>query len=383
MNLIDQNQAIRAILNGEIVALPTETVYGLFGLGNSQNSVNKVFEIKNRPADNPLICHFYNYEQILQHTINQPSYLESLMNNFCPGPITFLLELDPNSDLKPSTAGQAKICCRIPDNQITLEILKKIGTPLFGPSANSSTRVSGTNPEIIFADLGKKIAGIVDGGECAVGLESTIIDCTDENEIKILRPGAIGKKEIEGVLLDCYLEKKHRQSKLVSGYPTIETISQNIKVIENQKSQLTTPGAKYRHYSPKTKIIKIETNAVILNSFQNSQQSITKIEPKLQDCHPQLNWGSPTTEIKHETKPYILGFKEDLSEISENYSKINLGSIKNPNQIAHDLFQKLSNIDKLKQEQIYFYNGNFAKELFGSKSSVEKAITNRLEKVFS
>jgi L-threonylcarbamoyladenylate synthase len=377
MNLIDQNRAIQAILNGEIVALPTETVYGLFGLGNSHDAVNKVYKIKNRPADNPLICHFYNYEQILKHTINQPKYLELLIKSFCPGPITFLLELNPNSDLKPATAGQTKICCRIPNNQITLEILKEIRIPLFGPSANSSTRVSGTSPEIIFADLGNKIAGIVDGGVCEVGLESTIIDCTDKVEIRILRPGAIGKKELLDVLSD-------RHSELVSESPIIEIISQNIKVTENQKTELTTPGAKYRHYSPKTKIIKIETNNVILNLFQNPQQSKTAAEIKLQDRrYSELVLESPTIEIKNKPKPYILGFEEDLLEISENYSKINLGSIKYPNQIAHDLFQNLFNIDKLNQEQIYFLNGKFAKELFSSKDSIKQAIVNRLEKVFS
>jgi L-threonylcarbamoyladenylate synthase len=360
MNLIDQNQAVSLILEGEIVALPTETVYGLFGLGNSQDAVNKVYKIKNRPADNPLICHFYSYEQILKHTIDQPKYLELLIKSFCPGPITFLLELSINSDLKPATAGQTKICCRIPDNQITLEILKDIGIPLFGPSANSSTRVSGTSPEIIFADLGCRISGIVDGGVCEVGLESTIIDCTDENEIRILRPGAIGKKEIEEVLSNLN-PKKTRHPQLDWGSPTIETISQNIKVTENQKTGLTTPGAKYRHYSPKTKIIKIETNVLILNHSQNPRQS--KIEAKL--------------------KHYILGFEEDLKEVPDDLTKINLGSIKNPNQIAHNLFQNLFNIDKLNQEQIYFYNGKFARELFGSKSTIEQAIANRLGKVLN
>jgi tRNA threonylcarbamoyl adenosine modification protein (Sua5/YciO/YrdC/YwlC family) len=374
MNLIEQNQAIQTIINGEIVALPTETVYGLFGLGNSQEAVNKVYEIKNRPSDNPLICHFYNYEQILKHTINQPKYLELLIKSFCPGPITFLLELNPDSDLKPATAGQTKICCRIPDNQTTLEVIKQIGVPLFGPSANSSTRVSGTSPEIIFADLGNRIAGIVDGGECTLGLESTIIDCTDENEIKILRPGVIGKKEIEEVLFN-------HHSWLDRESPTIEVKNQNIKVTENQKTESTTPGAKYRHYSPKTKIIKVELS-VIMNSFQDTQQSTTEIEPKQINLHSKLELEPPTTKTQTEPKLYILGFQEDLLEISKKHHQINLGSIKNPNQIAHNLFQSLFNIDKLNQEQIYFYKGNSAKELFSSKGSIEQAITNRLEKVF-
>jgi L-threonylcarbamoyladenylate synthase len=353
MNLINENQAIQVILNDGIVALPTETVYGLFGLGNSQKAVNNVYKIKNRPADNPLICHFYSYEQILQHTINQPEYLELLIKTFCPGPITFLLGLNPNSDLKPSTAGQTKICCRIPNNKITLEIIKQVGIPVFGPSANSSTRVSGTNPEIIFADLGNRIAGIVDGGECIVGIESTIIDCTNQNEIRILRPGAIGKKEIEEVLFD-------RHSRLDQESSTTKTKSQNIKITENQKTSITTPGAKYRHYSPKTKIIKVENlKGLFYTTF------ISK----------------PTNN--NESKLCILGFEEDLNNVGSDYKKIDLGSIKNPNQIAHNLFQNLYNIDKLNQEQIYFYYGKFAKEMCSSKNTIEVAITNRLEKVLS
>lgn len=333
MNIIPPKQAIVAIQNDKIVALPTETVYGLFGLGNSSKSVAQVYKIKNRPADNPLICHFHSFEQILSHTINQPEYLAILVDNFCPGPITFLLELNPCSDLQPATAGQVRICCRIPDNIQTLEILKEINIPLFGPSANSSTRVSGTNCEIIFADLGDKIVGIVDGGECEVGLESTIIDCSAKDVIKILRPGAIGKTEIEKVLNN-----------------------QNIKIIENQASDKTTPGAKYRHYSPTTKIVRTEKTVIQIND--------TEI----------IN--SP--EIK-----YILGFEEDLSTLPNSIQKINLGSVSIPNEIAHNLFQKLFDIDKLNQEMIYFYFGSNAEKLFLSESSIEKAIVNRLDKIFT
>ena len=331
MNIISQSKAIEELLNTNIVALPTETVYGLFGLGNSQEAVNKVYKIKKRPADNPLICHFYNYAQIQKHTINQPEYLETLIKYFCPGPITFLLELNPNSDLKPSTAGQTKICCRIPDNTITLEILEQVNIPLFGPSANSSTKVSGTNPKIIFADIGYSIAGTVDGGDCKIGLESTIIDCTNSSKIKILRPGAIGKKEIEIIINN-----------------------KSISVIENESSTHTTPGAKYRHYSPRTKIIKIE-------SFL--------FESEL--------------DGKRINQHHILGFHEDLELIQNNYSKISLGSIHNPSQIAHDLFQNLFRTDELNIEQIYFYFGPAASNLFDSTGSIQKAIVNRLEKAIS
>jgi L-threonylcarbamoyladenylate synthase len=339
MNLISIVEATELIQNENIVALPTETVYGLFGLGNSQKAVQKVYEIKNRPADNPLICHFWNYEQILEHTINQPEYLETLIKNLSPGPVTFLLELNPNSDLQAATAGQSKICCRIPDSIITLEVLKRINTPLFGPSANSSTKVSGTNPTIIDQDLGVKISGIVDGGNCTIGLESTIIDCTREDQIRILRPGAIGEREIRETLLEAASKNENTElSKII--------------ITEEQKSKITTPGAKYRHYSPRTKIIK---TTVIPNSIQNLQQS----------------------------SDYILALEEDLLKVPDNYQKLNLGSIKNPEEIAHNLFHNLFELDKLNQQSVYFYFGDAATELFSSNNSIPKAIINRLEKVFS
>ncbi len=371
MNTISQTQAIKEILDGNIVALPTETVYGIFGLANSSKAVSKVYQIKNRPADNPLICHFYSYEQILEHTINQPEYLAILMNEFCPGPITFLLELNPKSELKHATVGQTKVCCRIPDNEFTLQILKEINIPLFGPSANSSTKVSGTNPEIIFEDLGNRLAGIVDGGSCNIGLESTIIDCTNEHEIKILRPGAIGKKEIEEALLF------HLQLDSVS-QPIHDRISK-LLVTEDQKTETTTPGTKYRHYSPRTRIIKIER---LPQCHPNFDSESSKIENISYGRHPQLDWGSPTTENKNSNKIYILAFDEDLLRISSDYHKLSLGSIKNPNEIAHNLFQNLFDIDKLNQEQIYFWFGAAAKVMFESNNSVEKAIVNRLNKVF-
>ncbi len=333
MNLITQSQAINELHNLNIAALPTETVYGLFGLGNSEIAVQKVYAIKNRPADNPLICHFWNFAQILEHTVNQPEYLRTIVEQFCPGPITFLLELNPNSDLKPSTAGQTKICCRIPDNNTTMEILKQVNIPLFGPSANSSTKVSGTSPEIIFADIRHRIAGIVDGGECQIGLESTIIDCTDPKQIRILRPGAIGKLEIEKILND-----------------------EEIRVIENTTSSQPTPGAKYRHYSPRTKVVSIQESLLLT---------------KLSDPQP------------HTKYRYILGFNEDLVLISDTYSKISLGSTHNSNQIAHDLFQNLFELDKLGVEEVYFCFGPAANNLFHSTNSIDKAITNRLRKVFT
>jgi L-threonylcarbamoyladenylate synthase len=312
-------QAVKQIQNNQIVALPTETVYGLFGLASSTEAVNRVFVAKNRPKDNPLICHFHSFEQIKQHTSQLPEYLETLVKHFCPGPITFVLNLNQKSNTKPALANLNTICCRIPNHPTTLDILKEINEPLFGPSANTSTQVSGVFAQMIEQDLGDRIAGIVDGGICDIGLESTIINCQSETEIRILRPGAIGKIELEQALAKKF------------GY---------IQIIENATSANTIPGAKYKHYSPKTNVKLLQTNDIDLP---------------------------------------LIGLDEDLNNC-QNKVKISLGSQQNLQLIAHNLFLNLYKLDQLGLKDIYFLESSW-KYLQSNQNSLSKAIVNRLSKV--
>ncbi len=313
------NQAIEAIQNHQIVALPTETVYGLFGLANSVKAVERVFVAKNRPRDNPLICHFHCFKQILQHADQIPDYLPTLVEIFCPGPITFELHLNPQSNTIPSRAGLDKICCRIPNSHTTLEILKKVGEPLFGPSANSSTKVSGVFAEMIEQDLGVRIAGIVDGGKCDIGLESTIINCMNQNQISILRPGTIGKIELEQALAKDF---------------------GHVIIVEDATSPTTIPGAKYKHYSPTTNVKLLKNNDINLP---------------------------------------LIGLAEDLDNC-QNKVKINLGSKQNLQVVAHNLFLNLYNLDKLELKNVYFLESSW-EYLKSNQNSLSKAIVNRLSKV--
>jgi L-threonylcarbamoyladenylate synthase len=322
--LISPDKAVELILQQEVVALPTETVYGLFGLADSLLAVNRCFEAKNRPRDNPLICHFYSPEQVLQYVESVPSYFHKLAESFWPGPLTLLLPLKPNSELAPTRAGHNTITCRIPDNEITLDILKQIDVPLFGPSANTSQRVSGVYAEMIEKDLGDKIAGVVDGGFCKVGLESTILDCLNENQIGILRPGAIGKKELENALCQ--------------DFP-------GVQIIENSTTEIVTPGSKYKHYSPKTKIS-------LSSTFD--RQSMSEF--------------------------VVLGFDEDLENVY-SIQKISLGSRYDLNSVAMNLFKVLNSLDSLGGvPEVYLLDETLG-FLYHSDLSIAKAIFNRISKV--
>jgi L-threonylcarbamoyladenylate synthase len=335
MNLLTIDQAIPLILEDKIVAVPTETVYGLFGLATSAKAVQNVYNIKNRPADNPLICHFYSLDQILQYVEMPSEYICKLIEIVGPGPLTYVLKLKPNSPLTPACAGLQTVCCRIPDNTIALELLQKINTPLFGPSANTSTKVSGVTVEMIDQDLGDKIAGMIDGGQSKVGLESTIIDTLEVGKIKILRPGVIGKSELEGYLKQIGFDE--------------------IAVMENQKVETVTPGAKYRHYSPRTKIY---LEHKMINHLEHSERSPPNIEKAL---------------------TAFMGLEEFQLEYDNYFS---LGSKKDLAKVSTDFYLNLYQIDKQNIESCIFDLQSYD-FIQGSQLSVAKALFNRLEKVLT
>ena len=217
------NKSKKILDDGKVVAIPTETVYGLAGNAYSDVAVKRIFKLKNRPYKNPLIVHYFSIKN-LHKDCKTNKIFDILYNKFCPGPITFVLNKKSNSKIsKYVTSNKKTVAVRFPKNKITQNLLSKLNFPLAAPSANISTRLSPVKFDDVKEEFGNKIKLILDGGKTKIGLESTIVDLTDK--ISILRPGGITIEQLEKVL--------HRKLKL-------KNFLKNIK----------SPGQLGFHYSP-------------------------------------------------------------------------------------------------------------------------------------
>lgn len=222
----DIHIAAELLRSNKLVAIPTETVYGLAGNVFSKPAVKQIFEVKQRPANNPLIVHVHNPEVLNEIVKAIPAEAKILLDAFTPGPLTLLLPKKMIiSDLV--TAGLPHVAIRIPGHQLTLALLAEVGFPLAAPSANPYTYISPTSPMHVLQMLNGKIPYIMDGGACKFGLESTIVGFP--NGVPTLyRKGAISIEEIENKI-------------------------GKIQIVKSEK--IVAPGMHLKHYSPKTKLI--------------------------------------------------------------------------------------------------------------------------------
>lgn len=218
------SQGAEIIKNGGIVGIPTETVYGLGADATNEKAVASVFTAKGRPQDNPLICHISDISELDKIAYDDTGIAKKLFSYFSPGPLTLVLK---KKDLVPNsvTAGLDTVAVRIPNHKIALEFIKKCGVPIAAPSANTSGRPSPTTAQDVYEDLNGKIPLIIDGGECGVGIESTVLDVSGEIPV-ILRPGMITAED----LLKCIDNVQLFRGRVISAAPA--------------------PGMKYRHYAP-------------------------------------------------------------------------------------------------------------------------------------
>ncbi|MET3193174.1 L-threonylcarbamoyladenylate synthase [Bacillus sp. OAE603] len=218
--------AAKILQLGQVVAFPTETVYGLGANAFSDEAVQLIFQAKGRPSDNPLIVHIANNNQLDELIEEIPEGAKKLMEAFWPGPLTIILKSKKQVS-KFVTAGLSTVGVRMPDHPVALALIEASGLPIAAPSANTSGKPSPTSAKHVFEDLNGRIAGIVDGGSTGVGLESTVIDCSQE-VFTILRPGSITPEMIK---------------KVVSN---VEVDPATVNETEAPKS----PGMKYKHYAP-------------------------------------------------------------------------------------------------------------------------------------
>ena len=217
------------IKEGELVAIPTETVYGLGANGLDENAVLKIFEAKGRPQDNPLILHLHGPEQIADYCEHIPAEAYALATKFWPGPLTMVLPARDNVPRR-TTGGLSTVAVRCPDSAITREIIRLAGVPLAAPSANISGKPSTTTAEHVRHDHDGRIAAIVDGGACRVGVESTIVDLT-EKPARLLRPGGITPEQLVEILGELAVDKA-------------------VTAQVDKDAVVKAPGMKYKHYAP-------------------------------------------------------------------------------------------------------------------------------------
>jgi L-threonylcarbamoyladenylate synthase len=231
-------QAIEFLKKDELVAIPTETVYGLAANAFHEKAVKKIFEAKQRPTYDPLIVHTHSFEEVKKFVIDIPDVFYQLSEIFCPGALTFLL---PKKNIIPDlvTSQLPHVAVRIPNHSLTLQLLEKLDFPLAAPSANPFGYVSPTTAQHVENQLGNKIAMILDGGACQVGVESTIIG-EKNGKITIYRHGGVSKEDLEAW--------------------TNTTIETHISSA-NPKA----PGQLESHYAPKKRLFLMQKNKIMID----------------------------------------------------------------------------------------------------------------------
>ncbi|HZJ75301.1 MAG TPA: L-threonylcarbamoyladenylate synthase [Clostridia bacterium] len=296
-------EAADIIKNGGVVGIPTETVYGLAANAYDENAVKKIFMAKGRPQDNPLIVHIGELTQLYEVAANVPINAEKLVQQFMPGPLTIIL---PKSERVPDivTAGLKNVAVRMPLHKTAREFIKYCGVPLAAPSANISGGPSPTSAQHVYDDLNGKIPLIIDGGECAVGVESTVISLIGDIP-ELLRPGAITIEQLEEVL---------------------GVIKVNPAILEevNANEKVSSPGLLHKHYSPKTRLIAVKGNTADFAKYVNAQKDKSV-------CALVFDEDKDLLEV-----PYIVYGKKNDYHSQE-----------------HALFKSLRQIDELKKDICY------------------------------
>ena len=282
------NRAKNCLLNGDVISIKSETVYGLVGDASNQSAVEKIYKLKKRPLQNPLIVHVNSVQMAMQHAIFNPD-AKRLAKKFWPGPLTLILPLKKSSSIKNTAVSNLNtVAIRVPNSKVFLSLINLTSRPLAAPSANSSGYISSTKAEHVFQCFKYNIKMIIDSGRSLYGLESTILDMT-ENPFQIKRLGVINKNDLNKIC------------KSIISLPT--------DIILNSKPN--SPGQFYKHYSPKTPLY--------------------------------LNITNPNPEDA------VLAFGENNST---NLNTLNLSTSGNLVEAAQNLYDFLRKLDKLNSKRI-------------------------------
>lgn len=295
--------AAKVLREGGLVAFPTETVYGLGANALDEAPVLRIFQVKNRPKDNPLIVHIANKDDVNLLAERVPSKARRLIDSFWPGPLTLLL---PKSELVPAatTAGLATVAVRMPSHPIAQALISEADVPVAAPSANLAGRPSPTSAKHVLDDLSGRIEVVIDGGEVGYGVESTVLDMTVDPPV-VLRPGPITVGELKEILGGVEIHPVARAE------------------ISAEAVIAKAPGMRYRHYAPKAELVLVEGTP---------QQVVAKIK-ELRASYEQQG-----------KKVGIMATVETAGEYGAEMVKV-VGERKNPRTIAKGLFRTLREFD--------------------------------------
>ncbi|MET3699025.1 L-threonylcarbamoyladenylate synthase [Bacillus oleivorans] len=316
-------QAADYLCKGEVIAFPTETVYGLGANATDSQAVKKIFEAKGRPSDNPLIVHIADPKQMKELVDEVTPVGQQLIEAFCPGPISLIFKKKEGVFSELVTAGLDTVAIRIPEHPVAFALLRAAGVPVAAPSANRSGKPSPTSAEHVMDDLNGFIKGVIDGGETGYGLESTVVDCTGEVPV-ILRPGSITADAIKEVVGEVIVDP----------------------ALKDEKEAPRAPGMKYRHYAPDHPLYLVDGTSELLQSFVN--------------------------QFKRDGKRIgVITTRENQAKIDAD-AIIVMGSQADLSSIAHSLYDSLRKSDVLDVDILL--------SLCFPEEGVGQAIMNRLRK---
>lgn len=303
-------QASALLAAGSLVAFPTETVYGLGANALDKNAVLSIFAAKGRPADNPLIVHIWNREQ-LKDIGDVPPVAQRLMDAFWPGPLTILLPRHERIPLE-VTAGLPTVAVRMPSHPVAAALLRACNLPIAAPSANRSGKPSPTTAQHVFQDMDGRIPLILDGGPCQVGVESTVLDVCHGTPC-ILRPGGVTQAMLEAVL------------------GSEVTVAGSVLRPLKQGEQALSPGMRYRHYSPDGQVTLVE------GEESDVVSALSKLFRHAAENHH---------------RACVLCFTEHMDALAACHPH-DLGSQTDPAEVAHRLFHTLRQLDDEHMEAIF------------------------------
>ena len=301
-------KAAKALQDGKLVVFPTETVYGLGADGRSFERVEKIFQAKGRPSDNPLILHIGREEQVKDLVREIPQCAKDCMTMFWPGPLTIIFHKKENIPAN-VTAGLDTVAIRMPEHPIAQKILQEANIPVAAPSANLSGRPSPTKADHVMEDLMGKVDIIVDGGSTDVGIESTVLDVTVDPPM-VLRPGAVTLEELKVLLGEVIVDEG---------------------ILESHTKKIPkSPGQKYTHYAPKASCTLFGGN------FYNVAKEVNR----------------RIRENPHK-KIAVMATKETIDLYEGPDLLLNMGSREDLREVAHNIFHQLRQCDEEGMDMIF------------------------------